>query len=62
MIIVRKRAGTLRWVMEATVARSMQQEAVPSQRTEWGKKTERMESPAAIREKKMNRSKGKSAA
>jgi hypothetical protein len=40
----------------------MQLKAVPSQRTEWGKKTEKMESPAAIREKKMNRSKGKSAA
>jgi hypothetical protein len=48
--------------MEAAIARTMQQKAVPSQRTEWGKKTERMERPAAIREKKMNRSKGKSAA
>jgi hypothetical protein len=62
MIMVRKRAGTLRWVMEAAVAKSMQQKAAPSQRTEWGKKTERMESPAAIREKKMKSSKGKSAA
>jgi hypothetical protein len=62
MIIVKKRVGTVRWVMEAAVARTMQQKAVPSQRTEWGKKTERMERPAAIREKKMNRSKGKSAA
>jgi hypothetical protein len=62
MIMVKKRVGTVRWVMEAAVAKTMQQKAVPSQRTEWGKKIENMESPAAIREKKMNRSKGKSAA
>jgi hypothetical protein len=60
--MVKKRAGTVRWVMEAVVAKTMQEKAVPSQRTEWGKKTDRMESPAAIREKKMKRSKGKSAA
>jgi hypothetical protein len=62
MIMVKKRVGTVRWVTDAAVARTMQQKAVPSQRGEWGKKTERMERPAAIREKKMNRSKGKSAA
>jgi hypothetical protein len=60
--MVRKRPGTLRWVMEAAVARTMQLKAAPNQGTEWGKKTERMDSPAAIREKKMKRSKGKSAA
>jgi hypothetical protein len=60
--MVKKRAGTVRWVMEAPVARTMQQKAIPSQKTEWWKKTEKMESPAAIREKKMNRSRGKSAA
>jgi hypothetical protein len=62
MIMVRKRAGTVRWVMEAAVARTMQEKAVPVQRREWGKKTDRMERPAAIREKKMKRSKGRSAA
>jgi hypothetical protein len=60
--MVKKRAGTVRWATEAPVAKSMQQKAVPSQRAEWGKKTEKMESPAATREKKMNRSKGISAA
>jgi hypothetical protein len=62
MIMVRKRAGTLRWVMEAAVAKSMQQKDAPNQGTDWGKKTEKMESPAAIREKKMKRSNGKSVA
>jgi len=59
--MARKRAGTVRWVMEAAVAKTMQQKAVPIQRREGGKKTDRMESPAAILEKKMKRSKGKSA-
>jgi hypothetical protein len=60
--MVKKRAGTLRWVMEAAVAKSMQQKAALNQGSEWGKNTEKMESPAAIREKKMKRSRGKSAA
>jgi hypothetical protein len=38
----------------------MQQKAVPIQRMEGGKKTDRIESPAAIREKKMKKSKGRS--
>jgi hypothetical protein len=59
--MVRKRAGTVRWVMEAAVAKTMQQKAVPIQRMEGGKKTDRMERPAAILEKKMKKSKGKSA-
>jgi hypothetical protein len=62
MIMVRKRAGTVRWVMEAAVATTIQKKAVPIQRMEGGKKTDRMESPAAIREKSMNKSKGKSTA
>jgi len=60
--MVKKRAGTVRWVMEAAVARIMQRKAAPVQKVEEGKKTDMMESPAAIREKKMKRSKGKSAA
>jgi hypothetical protein len=48
--------------MEAAVAKSMQQKAALNQGSEWGKNTEKMESPAAIREKKMKRSRGKSAA
>ena len=47
--------------MEAAVARTMQKKAVPIQRMEGGEKTDMMESPAAIREKKMKKSKGKSA-
>jgi hypothetical protein len=62
MIMVRKRAGTVRWVMEAVVAKTMQRKAIPIQRVEGGKRTDRMEIPAAIREKKMKKSKGKSAA
>jgi len=38
----------------------MQQKAVVIQRMDAGKKTDRMERPAAIREKKMKRSRGKS--
>jgi hypothetical protein len=60
--MVRKRAGTVRWVMEAAVAKTMQRKAVPIQRVEEGKKTDRMDSPAAIREKKMKQSNGISAA
>jgi hypothetical protein len=62
MIIVRKREGTVRWVIEAAVAKTIQLKAVSIQRMETGKKTERMERPAAIREKKMKKSKGKSGA
>jgi hypothetical protein len=62
MIMVRKRVGTVRWVMEAVVAKTMQRKAIPIQRVEGGKRTDRMESPAAIREKKMKKSKGKSVA
>jgi hypothetical protein len=62
IIIVKKRAGTVRWVMEAVVATTMQEKAMPIQRTEGGKKTDMMERPAAILEKKMKKSKGKSAA
>jgi len=62
VIMVKKRAGTVRWVMEAIVARTMQEKAMPIQRTEGGKKTDMMERPAAILEKKMKKSKGKSAA
>jgi hypothetical protein len=40
----------------------MQEKAMPIQRMEGGKKTDKMERPAAILEKKMKRSKGKSAA
>jgi hypothetical protein len=60
MIIARKRVGRVRWVIEATVAKTMQQKAVPSQSREGGKKRDRIESPAAIREKKMKRSRGES--
>jgi hypothetical protein len=60
--MVIKRAGTVRWVMEATVAKTMQRKAVPIQRMEEGKKTDKMERPAAIREKKMKQSNGISAA
>ncbi len=62
MIMVKKRAGTVRWVMEAVVAKTMQEKATPIQRIEGGKKTDMMERPAEILEKKMKRSKGKSAA
>jgi hypothetical protein len=62
MIMVKKREGTVRWVMEAVVARTMQEKEIPIQRTEGGKKTDMMERPAAILEKKMKKSKGKSAA
>jgi hypothetical protein len=62
MIMVKKRAGTVRWVMEALVARTMQEKAMPIHRMEDGKKTDMMERPAAILEKKMKKSKGKSAA
>jgi hypothetical protein len=62
MIIVRKRAGIVRWVMEAAVAKTMQEKAAVVQRREAGKKTDRMERPAAMREKKMKTSNGKSAA
>jgi hypothetical protein len=62
MIMVKKRAGTVRWVMEAVVARTMHEKAMPIQRMEGWKKTDMMERPAAILEKKMKRSKGKSAA
>jgi hypothetical protein len=48
--------------MEAVVAKTMHRKAVPTQRREEGKKTDRMESPAAIREKKMKQSNGISAA
>jgi len=48
--------------MEAVVARTMQEKAMPIQRTEGGKKTDMMVRPAAILEKKMKKSKGKSAA
>jgi hypothetical protein len=60
MIIARKRDGIVRWVMEATVAKIIQQKAVLTQSKEKGKKIARIESPAAIREKKMKRSKGRS--
>ncbi len=60
--MARKRVGTVRCVMEAAVAMTIQQKAALNQGTDWGKKTEKMESPAAIREKKMKMSKGKSAA
>jgi hypothetical protein len=62
MIIVRKRAGTVRWVTEAAVAKTMQEKAAPVQRREAGKKRDKMERPAAMREKKMKTSKGKSVA
>jgi hypothetical protein len=48
--------------MEAVVARTMQAKAMPTQRMEGGKKTDMIERPAAILEKKMKKSKGKSAA
>jgi hypothetical protein len=48
--------------MEAAVAKAMQKNAVSIHRMEKGKKTERMERPAEIREKKMKKTKGKSAA
>jgi hypothetical protein len=48
--------------MEAVVARTMQEKATPIQTMEGGKKTEMMERPAEILEKKIKRSKGKSAA
>jgi hypothetical protein len=60
MIMVRKRVGTVKWVMEAAVAKTMQRKAAPIQGMEGGKKTDRMERPDAIREKKMKRSKGRS--
>jgi hypothetical protein len=60
MIMARKRDGTVRWVIEAAVAKTKQTKAVIIQMREKGKKTERIESPAAILEKKMKRSKGKS--
>jgi hypothetical protein len=62
MIMVRKRVGTVRWVMDATVAKTMQRKATPVQKMEGGKKTERMERPDAIREKRMKKSKGRSGA
>jgi hypothetical protein len=62
MIMVKKRPGTVRWVMEAVVARTIQEKATPIQRMEGGKKIDMMDRPAAILEKKMKRSKGKSAA
>jgi hypothetical protein len=46
--------------MEAAVAKTIQQKAVLIQRMEEEKKTDRIESPAAIREKRMKKSKGKS--
>jgi hypothetical protein len=61
MIMVRKRAGIVRCVMEAAVAMTIQPKAVPTQRKEDGKKTDTMERPAAIREKEMKKSKGTSA-
>jgi hypothetical protein len=47
--------------MEAAVARTMQQRAMSTQRMEAGKKRDMMERPAAIREKKMKKSRGTSA-
>jgi hypothetical protein len=60
MIMARKREGIVRCVIEAAVAKTIQAKAVIIQMREGGKKTERIESPAAIREKKMKRSKGRS--
>jgi hypothetical protein len=60
MIMARKREGTVRCVIEAAVAKTIQQKAVLSQRMEGAKKTDRIETPAAIREKRMKRSKGRS--
>jgi hypothetical protein len=60
MIMARKREGMVRWVIEAAVAKTIQAKAVLIQRREGGKKTERIESPAAILEKKMKKSKGRS--
>jgi hypothetical protein len=60
--MVKKRAGTVRWVMEALVARTIQEKAMPIQRIEGGKKTDMTERPAATLEKKIKKSKGKSAA
>jgi hypothetical protein len=48
--------------MEALVARTMQEKEIPIQRMEGGKKTDMMERPAATLEKKIKKSKGKSAA
>jgi hypothetical protein len=62
MIMARKREGIVKCVIEAAVAKSMQQKAVIIQMREGGKKAERIESPAAIREKKMKSSKGRSTA
>jgi hypothetical protein len=50
----------VRWVIEAAVAKTIQAKAVLIQKREGGKKTEMIESPAAILEKKMKRSKGRS--
>jgi hypothetical protein len=47
--------------MEAAVAKTMQKKEIPIQRREGGKKTDRIERPAAIREKRIKRSNGKSA-
>jgi hypothetical protein len=61
MIMARKRAGIVRWVIEAAVAKTIQKKAVLIQRMEAGKKTARIESPAAIREKRIKKSNGRSA-
>jgi len=58
--MARKREGIVRCVMEAAVAKTMQMKAVLIQRMEGGKRRDMIESPAAIREKKMKRSKGRS--
>jgi hypothetical protein len=42
----------VKWVTEAAVAKTIQAKAVVIQIRETGKKTERIESPAAIREKR----------
>jgi hypothetical protein len=61
MIMARKREGIVRCVIEAAVAKTIQKKAVLIQRMEGGKKTDRIESPAAIREKRIKKSKGRSA-
>ncbi len=60
MIIARKREGIVRWVIEAAVAKSIQQKAVLIQRMEGGKNIDKLESPAAMREERIKKSNGKS--
>jgi hypothetical protein len=44
--------------MDASVARTMHPSAIAAQKIEFGKNTERMESPEAILEKKMKKIRG----